>query len=377
MARHTRSSAWPLAWAWIGLIVYASLHPFNDWHLPPWGDRQAWLDLLRLPMPRRAMRFDFVANLLGYIPLGMLVALGALRDGMTAWRALLLAVVTGAGLSYAMESTQHLLPLRVPSLLDWLLNSAGSLLGAALAWVALRVGLLRWWQMQRDLWFVPHGFVGMLLVLSWPVGLLFPPPLPFGLGQGLSELATWLDDWLADTPLAGWVPLPDASVAPAPGTELLGVALGALAPCFVAYTMARRPHHRLVLMLGALLLGTGATALSTALNFGPDHADAWLTRPVLPGLVTATVLGSVMAWLPRRAVAALGLIGITLLVSLVNQTPADPYFAASLEAWSQGRFIRFHGIAQWVGWFWPFAALGFLLLRAAERDTHDPHLRHR
>ena len=26
----------------------------------------------------------------------------------------------------------------------------------------------------------------------------------------------------------------------------------------------------------------------------------------------------------------------------------------SLQAWEQGRFIRFHGLAQWVGWLWPY-----------------------
>ena len=45
------------------------------------------------------------------------------------------------------------------------------------------------------------------------------------------------------------------------------------------------------------------------------------------------------------------------------QAPADPYFALSLQAWEQGRFIRFHGLAQWIGWLWPFAALVWMLLR--------------
>lgn len=371
MTPGTRSSAWPLSWAWIGLIVYASLHPFSGWHWPAVLDAQAWTELLRLPMPRRASRFDFIANLLAYVPLGMLVALGALRDGMAVWRALLLSVATGGLLSYAMECAQHLLPLRYPSLLDWMLNSAGALIGAGLAWLALRLGLLRWWQMQRDLWFVPHGFAGMVLLLSWPVALLFPPPLPLGLGQGLGRTAEWLDQALIDTPLAGWVPLPGGAGNLSPGNELLVVALGALAPCFVGFTMARRVHHRLVLLAGAVGLGVGATTLSTALNFGPDHAGTWLTPPVLPGLVLALVLGSAIAWMPRRAAAALGLIGITALVGLVNQIAPDPYFALSLQNWAQGRFIRFHGIAQWVGWFWPFVALVFLLLRTAERPPGD------
>jgi VanZ family protein len=374
-----RSSAWPLAWVWVGLIVYASLHPFSGWTWPPLPTSAAtadspWLALLHLPMPRRALRFDVITNVLAYVPLGGLVALGLLRDGHAPWRAWCTALAAGAALSYAMEAAQHLLPQRVPSLMDWLCNTAGTSVGATLAWFALRLGLLRWWHQQRAHWFVPHGAAGLALLLFWPVALLFPPPLPLGLGQGLGRLAELLDDAVADTAFAGWVPLPDSQATLAPGTELLAVALGALAPCFVGFTMARRPHHRLVLMVGALLLGVGTTTLSTAMNFGPEHADTWLTPPVLPGLGVAVLLGLALAWVPRRVVAALGLMAITALVGLVNQIGSNPYFALSLQGWEQGRFIRFHGMAQWVGWLWPFAAILFLLARSTERtpERADP-----
>ena len=45
--------------------------------------------------------------------------------------------------------------------------------------------------------------------------------------------------------------------------------------------------------------------------------------------------------------------------------PADPYFAASLQLWEQGQFIRFHGMSQWVGWVWPYAAMAWLMARLA------------
>jgi hypothetical protein len=35
----------------------------------------------------------------------------------------------------------------------------------------------------------------------------------------------------------------------------------------------------------------------------------------------------------------------------------DAYLEQNLQIWEQGRFIRFHGLAQWLGWFWPFAVL--------------------
>ena len=64
-------------------------------------------------------------------------------------------------------------------------------------------------------------------------------------------------------------------------------------------------------------------------------------------------------------VAELGMVTGTAAVTLVAQAQQDPYFAASLQLWEQGQFIRFHGMAQWVGWLWPYAALAWLLRRAA------------
>lgn len=363
------SSARPLAWIWIALTVYASLHPFTGWQLPPqWRVETLW-QTLSLPVPRRAIRFDVIANFLAYIPLGALLTLTRLRRGSRLWPALVLPVLAGSLLSYAVECLQHWLPMRYPSLYDWLLNTAGTAVGTVLALLARSAGLLNWWQHRREAWFVPHAATGMSLILAWPATLLFPPPLPLGLGRGLGQLAEWIDERLLNTPFEGWVPTPDPDSMLAPGSELLGVALGALAPCFVAFTIVRQPHHRLVLLAGALLLGVATTTLSTAMNFGPDHAFAWVSRPVLPGIALAALVGTALAWAPRRLVAALGLMGLTALVALVNQTGSDPYFAISLQGWEQGRFIRFHGLAQWIGWFWPFVALLFLLVRITDRDA--------
>ena len=37
-------------------------------------------------------------------------------------------------------------------------------------------------------------------------------------------------------------------------------------------------------------------------------------------------------------------------------------------AWEQGRFIRFHGLARWVGWLWPYLAMVWLLLNLGGRQ---------
>ena len=129
----------PLAWAWAALIIYASLFPFDGWRWPP--GVPVW-QLLRLPWPRYFIPFDIIGNLLAYAPLGGLLALAQLRHGRSMGRALASAVLLGLSLSYGMELTQNLLPQRVPSLLDWVLNTAGASLGA-LRWLALDKGS-RW-----------------------------------------------------------------------------------------------------------------------------------------------------------------------------------------------------------------------------------------
>ncbi|MEX8517574.1 MAG: VanZ family protein [Leptothrix sp. (in: b-proteobacteria)] len=363
MSRH-RSSAWPLATVWAALIVYASLHPFSGWIWPPRPTWSASVSLLWLPTPYSSS-FDLWSNYLAYMPLGFLLAVGWLRGGEPAWRAWLRAVLLGSMLSLCMEWTQILLPVRVPSRIDWYTNSAGALTGATLALLLRRFGLLAYWQLWRDTWFVPHGPVGLALLLSWPVAQLFPPPVPLGVGQALGRLALLLNQFLADTALAGWLPLPLPDARLSPFAELSTIALGVLAPCFIAFEMTRQLKRRLVLMAGAIGLGLAATTLSTALNFGPEHALAWITPPVWPALVLGGLAGLMLAFLPNRVVAACGLVALTALIALVNQTSIDPYFASSLHGWEQGRFIRFHGVAQWIGWIWPFAALGFLLARVA------------
>ena len=82
----------------------------------------------------------------------------------------------------------------------------------------------------------------------------------------------------------------------------------------------------------------------------------------------ASLMAALMSFVPRRVAAGFGLIALTALVMLVARAPADPYYAQSLHAWEQGRFIRFHGAAQWVGWTWPYAAITYLLVRLAARE---------
>ena len=367
MAGH-RSSAVPLAWLYAALIVYASLYPFSGWQ----DARGPLLAFLSLPWPRWWTGFDLISNLLGYLPLGALVCLARLRMGGRTVAAFALAVGVGFALSCSMEVTQSFLPQRVSSNVDLALNTLGAAAGAGLGLAAHAVGAVARWQAWRDRWFVQRSAGGLALLLLWPVGLLFPTPVVLGLGQVLGRAQDLLAALLLDLPLAEG--LQDALVTEprldslSPGAELLAVALGLLAPCLVAFAVARPGWRRLVLVAGVAAVGFAATTLSTALNFGPQHALTWSTNPALLAFGCGMLLASLLVVVPPRVCAGLGLVALTALVVLLAQAPTDPYFSQSLQAWEQGRFIRFHGAAQWVGWLWPYGALAYLLARVGASE---------
>ena len=369
--RH-RSSAVPLVWLYGALIFYASLYPFTGWRIPGVGP----LDFVIL-RAHGWTRFDLISNLLGYLPLGFLLFVALVRSGRSSASAAWTALLGGTMLSFTMELLQNYLPQRVSSNIDLLLNAMGTALGVLIGLLLDSRGGIERWQMARDRWFVARSAGGMALLLLWPIGLLFPPAVPFGLGHVLDRVSPVVAEMLQGTSAEGWAAAwADAAAAPAASatlsaaSELSIIVLGLLAPCLVAFTIAVPGWRRSALVIGAALLGVAATTLSTALNFGPQHALAWTTARVIQGVLVGLAVAALLSLVPRRVAAGVGLITLTALVMLVGHAPADPYFAQSLQSWEQGRFIRFHGAAQWVGWIWPYAALCYLLARLAAREPN-------
>jgi len=57
---------------------------------------------------------------------------------------------------------------------------------------------------------------------------------------------------------------------------------------------------------------------------------------------------------------------------LVNLSPPNPYFAATLKVWEQGHFLNFNGLTRLVSAAWPFAALVYLVyLSGAQRRSRS------
>lgn len=362
-ARH-HSSAKPLAMLYAALVVYASLYPFHGWRLSSEG----LFDFIGLPWPRWWTAFDLTANGVGYVPLGALIFGAQVRSGRRPDRAMASAWLLASLLSLSMEMLQNLLPQRVASNVDLLFNSLGAAVGVALAQVVHKCGWIDRWQSVRDRWFIDRSAGGLALLVLWPVGLLFPTPVALGLGRGLPRIHQPLNDLLDGTPLANWLSERQAAVpdlAPlSPIAEMSTIVLGLLAPCLVAFTIARPGWPRYALVGVLATLGFSTTTLSTVMNFGPQHGLAWLTTVATVGLVIGVALALAAGRLSSANCIALGLVVLTALIVAVAQAPEDPYFSQSLHAWEQGDFIRFHGAAQWIGWLWPLIGLVYLLVRA-------------
>lgn len=377
-----RSTAWPMAWVAAALVVYATLYPWTGWHWPAWGQVE-WM----LPRHRWETTGDLVNNLLGYMPLGLLLCLSLLRSGWRPWAAAIVAWVCCSGLSYVLELIQYTLPGRVPSVADWALNSLGAAWGVLAALVAQALGAVDAWQRWRERWFVPEAGLGFVLLCLWPLGLLFPPPLPLAQGQLWPTLQWLLVDWTAGTSWQVWF-LPEGDVLDAmihdrwaqwvslgkseasgvwdqPVREAVVVTLGLLAPMSLACALTRRFSLRLMLLVLVVSVGVLASTVSAAMNFGPEHALVWVTLPTSVGWLAGALLAALVLYMRRWTASLLGVLVLLALIWLVHRLPPDPFYAETLQAWERGRFIRFHGLSRWFGLLWPYVALGWLLAQVS------------
>jgi VanZ family protein len=367
------------------LVAYASLYPFSGWR-----NQGLWFGaFLNAGLPRYWTGFDVWANFLGYAPLGFFLVLAQLRGTRSPerWTRLKLhpvatASLMGIMLSFWFESLQLYLPSRVPSNLDFALNGAGTLLGAGVAWHCERRAWLARWTRFRQTWFDPDARAGLLLLALWPLALLFPEATPFGLGQvwqrllgavqdhldeldnldllyGLFERHGWLD----------WLNSASPSAMLSSTAQMVCAAQGLLLPVLLAYSVMHQVRQRLLAAVVIFALGSAVLGLSSALSYGPAHTLVWLNTPVILGLLLAALLSAVLCGVTRRMAVTLGILSIGIGLTLLNQASVDSYLAHNLQTWEQGRFIRFSGLAQWLGWCWPYAALAYLLRRMARRDA--------
>jgi VanZ family protein len=346
--------------AYVLLIVYASWFPFSGWRnsgLPP-------LTFLHFAMPQYWTVFDAAINVVGYIPLGILITF-SLYPRLKGALAVLAASMLGILLSGTMEAVQTYLPSRVPSNLDFLTNLAGCCLGACLGAAATRT-LLDQGRLYhlRQRWFAQHASQGLVLLALWPLAQIYPQAYLFGHGQLLPILSSWLSDWLDTTiDLAAYLqPAGDLTVQQYWLSETIITACGMTGAILTLLCLLRRVAPKAMLVVGLIAAAIVVKALASALLFSPENAFVWVTPGAEGGFLIGLIMLSGLAFAPvvvQRRLAAL-----TLLLSLLvaNTIPTNPYFVATLQSWVQGKFLNFNGAAQFLSLMWPFFALWFLWL---------------
>jgi len=326
-----------LAGVYALLIVYGSLYPFSGW-LPAEG----MFDFLTAPWPRYIIRSDLIINFLAYLPLGLLAA-RALRYRLRLGAAVIAATVLCLLLSLAMESLQALLPERVSSLLDLLLNGLGGLGGALLAGLAVNLpGPLRRLAALRHEWFLPGRAMdlGLAAIGLWALSQLSPLLLSLDtdtLRRGLLPL------WTPGFPQSFNWPQLAANVCIIAGLGLFGSTLARpeknsswlFAGLFFAVLLVK------ILVVGRYLMLE--TAIGAAMGITLTAALHFAIRPI------------------RSVVSGLALLAGFAFAELEPATgvifsPPQPFNWIPFH----GQMHNLAGFSGILSLFWPFLALGCL-----------------
>jgi len=336
-----------LSAAYLLVIVYASLSPFTGWSSPGTSP----IAYLGEGWPRYLSRFDLAINLIAYVPLGLLLALAALR-WMPAWAAACVGTLLCLLASTGLETAQMYLPGRVASTLDIAFNTAGGLIGAL---IAARGGRLPLWARiarvrDRCCLPAPVSEPGLALVGLWFLTQLDP-----------------------STPLLAVLPLPAA--APIPGTGFVPprafspeaaalVCINTLAASAFVMTLMRRRWHALV-ALCVLVAGAAAIKLVAAVAMlRPDARLIWTGPEVAAGLAAGMLLAIALLALRRRVLIVAGvvaLLGSFVALHLLDD-PRSPVLPLWPFQWNYGQLLNYTGLARTVAELWPLAAAAFLLL---------------
>ena len=342
-----------LAAGYVLFIAYASLSPFSGWQ----EQGLEFSAVLAAPLMQTYTSFDATANLLAYLPFGLLLGL-SLRTRLNAGWSILLTTLGGALLSTAMEYAQMYLPARVSSNLDVLTNSMGALAGALLA---TSIAPRTWFSLYPALWRLRllHSRdgtdFGLALVALW-VFAQINPSLPMLGNVFITEVAR--------QPFA--TPSPD----PFSWLESMAVSLNLLMLGTLLLILLRTQRH----VAGALLLVLCTVALAkfaaAALLLKSWALLLWLNSEAMLGIFAGMLLVVAARWLKRSLqvwfAAAVALTYMVMAHGVLDS--GAPSAAMRLYQWSYGHLLNYNGLSQTIKLVFPLLLLLYLW-RAATRDT--------
>ncbi len=313
----------------------------------------------------RLSRGDGLANLVAYVPLGLLAAarLASMRNRGLAFG---IAFSLASMCSLSMELLQACLPGRVSSWYDWVTNSAGGLLGAVALPAAARLArALRTRPGCAAAMEAPLGWPAALCVGAWLLLVLAPWRFTLDVGTLRGNLAflkhaadavAGFEPWRALRYGFGWMAIGFAlrasGLAVADALRLLALLVAAAVLGQVLLAVPSLSFEE----LAGMALALAATALAGANGAGPRLPAAFALLSVLayqlapqPGVPAPDTF----SWWPR--IGRGGLLGALELALLFGWLGAA--LSLSLRALAQrGADVSRRRVA------WPAATAGVLLL---------------
>lgn len=330
---------------YILLIMYASLTPFSGWR----EQGLSFFDVLAAPLGQAYTPFDTVANLLAYIPFGLLLAL-SLHTRFGTGRGVLLSTLGGALLSASMEYVQMYLPMRTSSNLDLLTNSSGTLLGSILA---LKIAPSAWFarlaQGRQNL--VRTGAVvdfGLALFILWMFAQI-NPLLPMLGNIFIGETAKYPFQPISAEPF-NWL----ASCAVALNLLMLG--------CLLITLMRRRRHAMTALMI--VLFAVAAMKFIAAVLLLKSWALLlWLNSEAMLGIIAGLVVLAFAARMAERLVswcAAFSALAYLVIGFWMLDSNAPQVHTMRLYQWKEGHLLTYNGLSHNILLLFPLLMLGYL-----------------
>jgi VanZ family protein len=353
-----------LAAFYAAAIVFASLQPFGPWLPLPAGE-PFWL----LSPQLRTTRFDWLLNVIAYIPLGAFVALVPRRAHPV--RRIATGAAAGFVLSFAMETLQAYLPTRDASLLDWGTNTLGAALGGALAAQFARSGRVkRAIKLARDRWFL-HGALGdagLALLALWLVAQWNP-------GIGLFAIS-----WDPSVPVAG------APVAREFASFLIDAFESALQFAGIGLFIALLVRERRFFgnaMVALIVLAAIGKGLVTLAMLRPAPWQSWLRPEISFGIAVGALLLLAAINLARPVMVVTCTVALLLSVALppLVSDQRDVHLTLTLFNWRYGQLLNFNGLTHSVLLLWPVAAAIWLFALAGRpawgASDAEPNASHR
>ncbi|MBW6494329.1 MAG: VanZ family protein [Burkholderiaceae bacterium] len=339
-------------------IALVTLHPWQGWL--PWSSLSALaLAYLVEPWPRYWTAFDFLSNLLAYLPLGALLA-ASLMAGRRAISALMLSIVACALMSLTLETLQILLPGRVPSRADWVANVIGAASGALLAGAIGRERISRWPDRLRSvLPFAPGASAGLLLLGAWFAAQLYPQSMTFATGELLDQVALWFGPEVPEMLMVSF------GVGTMALAEALGVAFTVVAVGLIVVDLLSPGSNPAVPVGITIALAALVKSAASAWLLGSGAALVWLSAGAQGGILVGALAVALLVWLPKRWRLMAAVVALLVATVLFNIIGPNPYFHSMMALWDQGRWVNLNGLWRGTALAWPFAAILYCLLRAS------------